>query len=222
MAEAHLRALASPDAEPRALLGACEWAEVALRPLLLQQHAGPGPAGVECAKQLAKEHGATVMALVQALGQRLAGPQHEGGHQGLVVRAACGALDALDAIRPALKVKGLELEAQRYSFIRRFLAAGAHEQALAQGWRLHAALAAHGPELAAAIPGQLAEMQLACRVNLVICTGELLGGAAAAAAAAPPGEEGAGEGADDDPGPRMLALAERAMEPVAALLQQLR
>ena len=126
------------------------------------------------AKTLAKLHSASVSLMLKRLGQRLV-PGLPPELAGPLSHAACAALNALDALRPALRASGTELEVQRYGFIRRLLAVGQHACALDQGWRLHAALShATQPTGETKQQQQGVDLTLAAAVNLVVCAGELL------------------------------------------------
>jgi hypothetical protein len=74
-----------------------------------------------------------------------------------------------------MKTKGLELETQRYNVARRMLLAGQAKAAFREGCLLHAAL--EGIVLASAaqeLGKQLLDMQLACRLHVIISCAEAL------------------------------------------------
>lgn len=116
----------------------------------------------------------------------LMGKQREDGqHQQSLLSLCAAALDMLDTVRSALTTKGLELEVQRYNLIRRMTLAGYTDMALQQGLMLHAALEAHASDLSAknsssSSASSLQELCQACRLNLVVSTGEALTAAASA------------------------------------------
>lgn len=139
--------------------------------------APPAPPAGPCTpaiKALAKAHGPLALALIKGLPPRL-GPATDPQQSRALCLLTAHALDVLDVLRGALATRGLELEAQRYSHVRRMSLAGHADLALQQGARLHAALQAH--VASSPTPTQeLQELCLACRLNLVVSLGEALPG----------------------------------------------
>ena len=94
----------------------------------------------------------------------------------MLAEVACASLDGLDCLRAALKTKGLELEVQRYGFIRRFATAGLHHHVLSQGWKLRGFLqAAQDSSGSSSAPGKdLVELQSATTLSLLTALSEVL------------------------------------------------
>lgn len=163
---------AAPSAEQ--LLAARSAAEFALQPVLQEQQAGDESQQQHASPEVAKQHGPQVLQLMQVLGTKLGSASDKGASR-VLAELACSALHALDRLRKHMKAKGLELEAQRYNFVRRITMAGQFDLALQQGWCLRDALAAQVQAAATSpLPKELTDMQLACSLNLVVCTCELL------------------------------------------------
>ena len=139
--------LGSGDAEVQRL--ACEQTLAAMAPLLKTRARVDQPCDLAAVRKLAKEFGGAATTALKTISALLPASQPvqpfsasaSAAHARLADVAAC-ALDCLDHLRPALKSKGLELESQRYGFIRRFAASGLHHVAVAQGWRLRSYLMA--------------------------------------------------------------------------------
>ncbi|KAG1676526.1 hypothetical protein FOA52_000069 [Chlamydomonas sp. UWO 241] len=191
-------------------ISAVQAVEASLRPLL---DAGSSvTASTASVKALTKSHGALVMATLKLVGTRLAACASEPGLPAQAyAQLAVSALDALDTLRPALKSKGLELEAQRYTFTRRLMALRLWDTAAACAWRLHTDLSTHPAAAAAAGAGpggggggrEATELHASALASVLACASEQLaalaggrsgGGAAAAGAAAHTGKTQLPEG----------------------------
>ena len=145
----------------------------ALQPLKAST-ARPGAdddAAIMHAKQLAKEHGALATGLLKGMASLLA-PGMDRRAAGMLCELACCALEAMDAMRAALRVKGLELEAQRFTYVRRMLAAGQPSHALQQAWKLQELLESLPPN-----SSEATELQLSCSMTIIACVSEMLGAA---------------------------------------------
>ncbi|KAJ9520917.1 hypothetical protein QJQ45_014091, partial [Haematococcus lacustris] len=145
---------------------------------LAQLHAAlqqelPGANSVAMSAESTRSHGALVMAVLKGLAPRIsASPDPTAA--ALLADMVSHALNTLDLLRVHMKAKGLELDAQRYNCVRRMLLAGCKAQALDQGLRLHASLATRCSGIQGALPQDLKDMLLACRLNLVLSMGEMV------------------------------------------------
>ncbi|GAX72831.1 hypothetical protein CEUSTIGMA_g286.t1 [Chlamydomonas eustigma] len=96
-------------------------------------------------KKIAREHGGTVISTLQCLSFLIPQSKEKAddsaeGPVTIFADIACEALDSLDRLKTALKVKGLELETQRCLFVRKFSGIELQHHVISQGWKLYTAL----------------------------------------------------------------------------------
>ena len=167
---------------------ACGSALKFYRPLLDACVQQPPITDIVAVRKLAREYGGAVTTALKALSTLLPtsqaanrpDPSSAATHaHAMLAEVACASLDGLDCLRPALKTKGLELEMQRYGFVRRFTSAGLHHHALSQGWKLRGFLqqAARGDASSSSGTGtgaDLLELQSATTLSLLTSLSEAL------------------------------------------------
>lgn len=182
-ADAALQALEAGSTSPGDVESAAGWLHRHIAPLAQKHHSSINQLSIDEVKSLAKQYGAAVTRALKVLGARLT-PTSGSTPAALeaLSSASCTALDALDVLRPALKSGGSELEVQRYGFVRKLTALGAHDTALRQGLALHARLQASCSQGAAQQlecqpktwpSGQVGDLLAAAIANLLVCSTEL-------------------------------------------------
>lgn len=152
---------------------ACEQGLSAMKPLLQLEDDQDHPCDLAVVRKFAKVHGGPVTAALRAVSALLqpTATSTSAVHARLA-EVACASLHCLDRLRPALKSKGLELESQRFGFIRRFMAAGLHHAAVSQGWKLRSLLI---PVSEGGLPPQdLVELQSASASSFLASLVEVL------------------------------------------------
>eukprot|EP00798_Chlamydomonas_sp_ICE-L_P001706 gene1706-33112_t len=123
------------------------------------------------AKALARVHGSTVTRLLKTLGARLTtGVATDVAS--MLASTSCSALDALDALKPAIKASGHDLEVQRYGFIRKFLVLGLHARAHRVGCDLFKAVSSVDLGQSKVTD----DLRVGVALNIIVCVAELTHG----------------------------------------------
>ena len=162
-------------------LDACNQALELIRPLLHACSSGTQQ-DVAAVRKLAREHGGVLTSTLKAISALLPMPTSSSAQPRpaasvshvLLADVACAALDGLDCLRQALKAKGLELETQRYGFIRRFMVHGLYPQALTQGWKLYELLCAVESDAASTLGRELLELRVASLTSMLAALVEVM------------------------------------------------
>ena len=163
-------------------LDACNQALELIRPLLDACSSGPQQ-DVAAVRKLAREHGGMLTSTLKAISALLPMPTSSSAQPRpdsaavsleLLADVACAALDGLDCLRQALKAKGLELETQRYGFIRRFMVHGLYPQALTQGWKLYKLMCAVESDAVSTLGRDLLELRMASLTSMLAALVEVM------------------------------------------------
>lgn len=123
-------------------------------------------------RQVAKAHGPSVAGCLKAIGPLMNATLPPDSAK-LLSQMACTALDALDALRGVLKPKGLDLEVQRYNYVRRMLMLGQHAFAMQAGWVLHQQLQGLLDKAGGAFT-EVEDMIRACNLHLLLSASEAI------------------------------------------------